>query len=47
MTDVLGAISGNIPRDIGGEHAAYLVYFVGQREVVEEFIKIVDGVIGQ
>ena len=47
MTDVLRAISGNIPRDLGGEHVAYLVYFVGQGEVVEEIIKIVDGVICQ
>lgn len=46
-TDILYAVSSDIPGLLGGAHAAYLVYFVGQREVVEEIIKIVCGVICQ
>ena len=45
MADILCTVSGNVPRDLGGTHAANFVYLVGQREVVEEIIKIVNGVI--
>lgn len=47
ITDVLHAVSRNISADLGEVSVAYLVYFVGQREVVEEIIEIVGGIICQ
>lgn len=47
MTDILCAVSGNTLGGLGGVHASYLVYFVGQREIFEEIIKIVGGIIRQ
>ena len=47
MADNLCAVSGDPPGDLGGAPVSYLVNFFGQREVVEELIKIVRGVIRQ
>lgn len=45
MTDILRSVSDKASDDLSDAHSAYLMYFVGQGEVVEEKIEIVGGVI--
>lgn len=45
MTNVLRTVSDKASDDQSDAYPAYLMYLVGQREVVEEKIEIVGGVI--
>lgn len=45
MTDILRSVSDKASDDLSDAYPAYLMYFFGQREVVEEIIEIVVGVI--